>query len=99
VAAAWRAFEVGAADLGMGRRSGETVAEYGTRLRSEVSFSDGHLERITAAAGRAFYARDGVGPEDADAAGRTLVPLLRDMGRHAGAVRRVIGAVRPSWPG
>jgi transglutaminase-like putative cysteine protease len=99
VAAAWRAFEVGATDLGMGRRSGETVAEYGARLRSDVSFSDGHLERITAAAGRAFYGRDGVGPEDADAAGRTLVPLLRDLGRHAGTVRRVIGAVRPSWPG
>jgi TgpA N-terminal domain/Transglutaminase-like superfamily len=99
VEAAWRAFEVGATDLGMGRRPGETVAEYGARLRSEVSFSDGHLERMTGAAGRAFYARDGIGPGDADDAGRTVTPLLRDLGRHAGPVRRAVGAVRPSWPG
>jgi hypothetical protein len=99
VAAAWRAFEVGAADLGLGRRPGETVAEYGARLRSEVEFSDGHLERITGAAGRAFYASDGISPTDADEAGRTVSPLLRDLGRHAGPARRMVGAVRPSWPG
>jgi hypothetical protein len=99
VTAAWRAFEIGAADLGLGRRPGETVAEYRTRLRFEVEFSDGHLDRITTAAGRAFYAADGIAPADADAAGRTVSPLLRDLGRHAGPVRRMVGAVRPSWPG
>jgi TgpA N-terminal domain/Transglutaminase-like superfamily len=99
VAAAWRAFEIGATDLGIGRRPGETVAEYRNRLRSEVEFSDGHLERITGAAGRAFYASDGISRADADEAGRTVSPLLRDLGRHAGPARRLLGAVRPSWPG
>jgi transglutaminase-like putative cysteine protease len=99
VAAAWRAFEIGATDLGLGRRPGETVAEYRNRLRSEVEFSDGHLERITGAAGRAFYASDGISRADADEAGRTVSPLLRDLGRHAGPARRLLGAVRPSWPG
>jgi hypothetical protein len=99
VEAAWRAFEIGATDLGLGRRPGETVAEYRARLRSEVVFSDGHLERITGAAGRAFYASDGISPAEADEAGRTVSPLLGDLGRHVGPARRLLGAVRPSWPG
>jgi transglutaminase-like putative cysteine protease len=99
VAAAWRAFEVGAADLGLGRRSGETLSEYRARLRRTVAFSDGHLERITAAAGRTFYARDGIGRTEAEGARRSVGPLLRDLGRHVGPGRRALGAVRPSWPG
>jgi TgpA N-terminal domain/Transglutaminase-like superfamily len=99
VAAAWRAFEIGATDLGLGRRPGETVAEYRARLRSEVEFSDGHLERITGAAGRAFYASDGIGPAAAEEAGRSVSPVLRDLGRHTGPARRLLGAVRLSWPG
>ncbi|HJV04010.1 MAG TPA: transglutaminase domain-containing protein, partial [Actinomycetota bacterium] len=99
VAAAWRAFEVGAADLGMARRPGETLSEYRGRLRRTVAFSDGQLERITTAAGRAFYARDGIGPSEAEEAGRSVGPLLRDLGRHVGPGRRALGAVRPSWPG
>ena len=99
VTAAWRAFEVGAADLGLGRRAGETVAEFGTRLRSEVDFSDGHLARISGTAGRAFYARDGITRKDAEEAGRAVSPLLRNLARHAGPVRRMVGAIRPSWPG
>jgi TgpA N-terminal domain/Transglutaminase-like superfamily len=99
VAAAWRAFEIGATDLGLGRRPGETVAEYRTRLSSEAEFSDGHLERITGAAGRAFYASDGITPAEADEAGRSVSPLLGDLGRHVGPARRLLGAVRPSWPG
>jgi transglutaminase-like putative cysteine protease len=99
VAAAWRAFEVGAADVGLGRRPGETVEEYRLRLRSGVAFSDGHLDRITSAAGRAFYGRDGISATDAENAGRSVGPLLRDLGRHVGPARRALGAVRPSWPG
>jgi transglutaminase-like putative cysteine protease len=99
VTAAWRFFEVRATDLGLGRRAGETVSEYRGRLRRTVAFSDGHLERITTAAGRAFYARDGIGPSEAEEAGRSVGPLLRDLGRHVGPGRRALGAVRPSWPG
>jgi hypothetical protein len=75
------------------------VAEYRARLRSEVEFSDGHLERITGAAGCAFYASDGIGPAAADEAGRSVSPVLRDLGRHTGPARRLLGAVRLSWPG
>jgi transglutaminase-like putative cysteine protease len=85
-----------AQDLGLGRRRGETPWEYRTRLRSEVAFSDGHLERLTALAGRALYAEDGLGRVEGEDAGRAARTLLHDLRRHAGPVRTVAGAFRPS---
>ncbi|HZB03589.1 MAG TPA: DUF3488 and transglutaminase-like domain-containing protein [Actinomycetota bacterium] len=85
-----------AEDVGLGRRPGETPWEFRSRLRSEVSFSDGHLERLTRSAGRALYAEDGVQPIHAEDAAAAARALLRDLRRHVGPVRTVAGAFRPS---
>ena len=87
-----------AGDLGLGRRRGETLWEYRGRLRSDVAFSDGHLERLTGLAGRALYAADAVGEEEATEAVRATRALIRDLRRHAGPGRVVAGALRPSRP-
>ena len=59
VLAAYRVFDGEAADIGMGRREGETLEEHRARLAATVAFSDGHLGRLTDAAERAAYASDG----------------------------------------
>jgi transglutaminase-like putative cysteine protease len=87
-----------AQDLGLGRRRGETPWEYRTRIRSEVALSNGHLERLTGLAGRALYAEGGLGQAEGEDAGRAARALLRDLRRHAGPVRTVAGAFRPSLP-
>jgi hypothetical protein len=98
VVSAYRTLLWGAEDLGLGRRPGETPWEYRARLRSEVVFSDGDLERLTALAGQALYAADGVAPEDGPVAAAATRALLRDLRRHAGPGRVVAGAFRPSRP-
>lgn len=87
-----------AEDLGLGRRPGETPWEYRGRLRSEVAFSDGDLERLTDLAGRALYAEDGVRGPDADRAAEAARALLKDLRRHAGPGRALAGSLRPSRP-
>jgi transglutaminase-like putative cysteine protease len=87
-----------AEDLGLGRHSGETPWEYRGRLRSEVAFSDGDLERLTDLAGRALYAKDGVRTPDADRAAEAARALLKDLRRHVGPGRALAGSVRPSRP-
>ena len=47
VLAAYRVFDGEAADLGLGRSSGETLVEHRDRIASTVRFSDGHLARLT----------------------------------------------------
>src|SRR6266540_1711272 len=49
----YRLLDGEAADLGLGRAGGETLAEHRDRLTGTVRFSDGHLDRLTAAAIRA----------------------------------------------
>jgi hypothetical protein len=98
VLSAYRVLLWGAEDLGLGRRPGETPWEYRARLRSEVAFSDGDIERLTGLAGRALYAPDGVRPEDGHVAASSARALLRDLRRHAGPGRVVAGAFRPSRP-
>lgn len=88
-----------AEDLGLGRRRGETPREYGGRLRSEVAFSDGHLERLTGLVGRALYAKNGIRRDGGEDAARAVRALLRDLRRHVGPIRTVAGAFRPSLPG
>jgi transglutaminase-like putative cysteine protease len=87
-----------AGDLGLGRRRGETLWEYRGRLRSDVAFSDGHLERLTGLAGRALYAADALGEDEANEAVRATRALIRDLRRHAGPGRVMAGALRPSRP-
>lgn len=95
VLAAYRVFDGEAADLGLGRRSGETLAEYRDRIGSSVRFSDGHLSTLTAAAMRAAYSPDTPDPDDARQAARAAHTAIRDMRRSTGIVRRVTGIYRP----
>jgi transglutaminase-like putative cysteine protease len=95
VLAAYRVFDGEAADLGMGRRDGETLLEYGLRIREAVPFSDGHLEALTAAATRAAYSAEPIAPEEAEQATRVARVAIRDMRRSAGIVRRITGVYRP----
>jgi hypothetical protein len=95
VLGAYRLFDGEAADVGLGRRPGETLTEYQQRLARRVRFSDGHLARLTAAATRAAYSGSGVGREDARNALRDARAAIRDVRREAGVVRRVLGVYRP----
>lgn len=95
VLAAYRVFDGEAADLGLGRRTGETLAEYQERIASTVRFGDGHLAALTTAAMRAAYSSDAPDPDDARAAARSAHTAIRDMRRSTGIVRRVTGIYRP----
>jgi hypothetical protein len=99
VVAAYEVLLWAADDVGLGRRRGETPWEYRSRLRSEVAFSDGDLERLTDLAGRALYAEDGVGDGDPEAAAGAARTVLRDLRRHVGPGRVLAGSFRPSRPG
>ena len=94
VLATYRVFDGGAADLGLGRARGETLAEYRDRLARTVRFSDGHLHRLTAATTRAAYSDRPVSEDEARETGRAARTALHDMRKEAGLVRRIAGFYR-----
>jgi transglutaminase-like putative cysteine protease len=87
-----------AADLGLGRRTGETLNEYRARLRETVALSDGHLDLVTGLAERALYSERPVPAEEAGAAVAATRAVTRDLRRSVGLGRRVLGALRPAPP-
>jgi hypothetical protein len=95
VLAAYRVFDGAAADLGLGRREGETLEEHRARLSATVALSDGHLARLAGIAGRAAYAAPAPSREEADAAGRDARTAIADMRRSVGILRRIAGTYRP----
>jgi hypothetical protein len=97
VLATYRVFDSGAADLGLGRREGETPGEYRERLSDDVHFSDGHLAALTAAAVRAAYSPVEPDADDANEATTAAKTAIRDMRRDVGIVRRIAGIYRPGW--
>ncbi|MDP9343361.1 MAG: DUF3488 and transglutaminase-like domain-containing protein [Actinomycetota bacterium] len=96
VLAVYDVFSSRAADLGLGRDPGETLWEYDLRIRRDVRFSDGHLDRLTGMAGRAAYAGGAVTENQAREAGQDARAAIRDMRREAPAYRRIAGWWRPS---
>jgi len=98
VTRAYVVFQASAADLGLARRSAETLGEYRDRLRSSIRFSDGHLERLTALTGTAIYGARPMTEEEGRSALDAARALGRDLRRHVGPLRRAAGAVRPSPP-
>jgi transglutaminase-like putative cysteine protease len=98
VTRAYVVFQASAADLGLARRAAETLGEYRDRLLSSVRFSDGHLERLTALTGTAVYGARPMTEEEGRGALDAARALGRDLRRHAGPLRRAMGAVRPSLP-
>ncbi len=95
ILAAYRVFEGEAADLGLGRREGETLDEHRARLSAAVAFSDGHLGRLASLATRAAYASEPPTTDDADASVRAARRAIRNLRRDAGFIRRIVGTYRP----
>jgi transglutaminase-like putative cysteine protease len=95
VLAAYRVFDGEAADIGMGRRAGETLEEHRARLAATVAFSDGHLGRLTDAAERAAYGSMDPTREEADASVRDAHVAIKDLRKQAGVLRRIVGTYRP----
>jgi hypothetical protein len=93
--AAFHLLESGAADVGLGRRPGETPWEYWSRVVDEVAPSRDHLDRLTAIAGRALYSPGGVRADEATEAVTAARLALRDIRRHSGPLRVAVGALRP----
>jgi transglutaminase-like putative cysteine protease len=95
VLAAYRVFDGEAADLGLGRREGETLEEHRARLSAVVELSDGHLSRLTTATARAAYSVDEPSREEATGAVRDARTAITDLRKDAGWVRRIVGTYRP----
>ena len=94
VIAAYRWLQGGAADLGMGRRRGETLWEYRTRMAREAS-TDGALDRLTSLAGRAIYSEREIEPREADEAIAAARGVLQELRKETGPARTLAGALRP----
>jgi hypothetical protein len=86
----------GAADLGLGRRPGETPFEYQVRLQGSASIPDASLDRLTLAAGGALYSPREPATEQGEQAVDDARIIVRELRRKAGFVRSAVGAVRPS---
>ena len=95
VLAAYRVFDGEAADLGLGRREGETLDEHRARLAAAIAFTDGHLGRLTTQATRAAYAADAPTPEEARSAVEDAHEAIRELRKDAGLIRRIVGTYRP----
>ncbi len=95
VLAAYRVFDGEAADIGLGRREGETIEEHRARLAASIAFSDGHLGRLTTLAVRAAYAPESPSRSDADASTEDARKAIRDLRKEAGLLRRITGTYRP----
>ncbi len=95
VLAAYRVFDGEAADLGLGRREGETLDEHRARLAAAIAFTDGHLGRLTDQAIRAAYAAEAPTPEEANASVEDAHRAIRELRKDAGLIRRIVGTYRP----
>jgi transglutaminase-like putative cysteine protease len=95
ILAAYRVFDGVAADLGLGRRDGETVEEHRARLSAAVAFSDGHLAHLAKVAERAAYGSSAPRAEEADAAAKDARTAIADLRKDAGPFRRIVGTYRP----
>jgi hypothetical protein len=91
----YRVFDGKAADLGLGRREGETLEEHRARLSAAVALSDGHLGHLAALTARAAYAEDPPSPAEANQAVRDARTAIGDLRRDAGWLRRIAGTYRP----
>lgn len=92
---AFRLLESGAADVGLGRGPGETPAEYRARLARALGRSGVHLDRLVVIAGRAMYAPGDLPADQAREAVAAARLTLRDIRRRSGALRVMVGAIRP----
>lgn len=95
VLATYDVFDDRAEDLGLHRRLEETPFEYRDRLRGTVPFSDGDMDRLTALVGMAAYAPEELDGRAAQEAARAARNAGRDLRRHVGRGRALLGSLRP----
>jgi hypothetical protein len=94
VLAAYRLMADRASDVGLRRRPHETLQEYRGRLKSEVAFSNGHVDRLTSLATLAAYSEAEVSIADADQAVAAARVAAKDISRSSGPAMRVAGWFR-----
>jgi transglutaminase-like putative cysteine protease len=80
-----------ASDVGLRKRPAETLWEYRTRLKDEVVFSNGHLDRLTRLASFAAYSESEMSPADADQALDAARVAAKDIVRSRGPARQLAG--------
>jgi hypothetical protein len=95
VLATYRVFDGEATEIGLGRGAGETLHEYRERLLTRVTFTNGHVERLTGTASRAAYSSRDIGESEAHEAVEAARTAMREMRRQTGLLKRVAGAYRP----
>jgi transglutaminase-like putative cysteine protease len=94
ILATYDVFTDRAADLGMGRRVGETPKEYRQRVESTGRLSDGHLGRLTHLAVRAAYAASEPSADDATDATADAGQTLDELRRSTPLTKRILGIYR-----
>lgn len=94
VLAAYRVVADQAADLGLARRSSETLWEYRTRLKERMRSLDGDLDSLVRMAGQAAYSEVGVSADQARRAMAAARSATRQLTRSAGTPRRLAGWFR-----
>ncbi|MGH2573800.1 MAG: DUF3488 and transglutaminase-like domain-containing protein [Actinomycetota bacterium] len=94
VLAAYRVVADRAADLGLARRSSETLWEYRTRLKERVRSLDGDLDGLARMAGQAAYSEGGVSADQARRSMAAARSATRQLTRSAGTPRRLAGWFR-----
>lgn len=87
ILATYDVFSERAADLGFGRRPGETPFEYRRRVEAADVLVDGHLERLTGSVVRAAYGSRAPSDDDALDAAADADQIIRDL-RHSTPLRR-----------
>jgi Transglutaminase-like superfamily/Domain of unknown function (DUF4129) len=93
VIAAYGLFESLAGDVGLGRRRGETPLQYQNRLRGSVPSHSSQLERLTVLLGRALYSLAVLTRTQARDAVAAAKAAAREVRRHAGLRKRVLGTL------
>jgi transglutaminase-like putative cysteine protease len=95
---AYDVFTERAAMLGFGRAAGETLEEYRVRLSSSGLLQNGHLDRLTAIAGRAAYAAAEPTPGEPAEVVEAARTTLKELRKGTSLVQRVVGLYRPQQP-
>jgi hypothetical protein len=93
--AAYRTFTGRAADLGLGRRQGETLREYRDRIRRGVPVTGDHLDRLTSIVSGAAYSAVEVTKDQAREAAAAARKAIREIRRSVPAGRRIVGLFKP----
>jgi hypothetical protein len=83
-----------AADVGLGRRPAETLAEYRTRLQSRIPTLNGDLDALTRLTTLAAYAEDRLSEADAERAELAAKTTSKEIRGNVGLAKRTYGWFR-----